>query len=243
MQQTFYRVWLPISIITHIGLLFLLGLVKLPKLVHFDKPFPPLSAEPIAQAALPILPEPPVEPAPSPVHIRLGVSNPKTPDGNDPQDGVILKPGPGGTSTAPGNGIGHTKAPRVLTSNYGDETTSSNTSPYGTGTGGNDLGGEDGTSRGRAALGSPYGGPLKKELSDLNIRRFVVEATVTLTETGTVDRVRVRNSYGDDVNAVAIGKLEDGARYYIMLHPEKFTGVGDTAVRVVFEGGRYHIEK
>jgi hypothetical protein len=248
MQQTFYRIWLPISIVVHIALLFLLGLVKLPPLQAFEDPntddytlgreINDIITEPVT------LPTPVEDAAPSPITVRRGVPNPQTRDGHDPADGVVLKPGPGGKSTTPGNGVGRTPAPRILTSHTGDKwTVNQHTSDYGSGTGGTDLGNEDGPSRGRAALGSPYGGPLKKELSDLNVRRFVVKATVTITDTGAIERVRILNSYGaDDVNDAAIAKLEAGARYYLNAHPEKFTGAGEIDVRVIFEGGRYLID-
>ncbi|OPZ85045.1 MAG: Gram-negative bacterial tonB protein [bacterium ADurb.Bin429] len=202
MSTTFYRLWLPLSILAHIIMLLVMGFIKLPpvKAAVIETIFVDIFEDPpvVDPAELVENPERPLPPPIVPTTtwaVRKGVENPTQARGKDPIDGVVKVPnGLGGDSAVKGPGEGRKAPPALLTSNTGRNSVPPGV-PNGTGTGMGTETGDEGPSYGIAASGGPIQG-YSKSAGELN-QNGRVTILVQVSNSGTPS-FRVTESSGSD---------------------------------------------
>jgi len=215
MTSIFYKIWLPISLAFHVLLICLFGIIEIPVpapgpiepvvIVGFispayaaeaEAPMPITTPEPVIQPPLPVPLEedhPPVVTPPPPMPAmhspRIGSSLVK--DDNPHGKGFAVA-----KSTEPGREkFGPSKAAALMTSPNGTDVVPKNGDPDGIGRYNIGYTGvESGPSLAAAAKGGPL--PNYPKLAEESKQDGTVKVAVDVSETGTIDNVRVSQSSG-----------------------------------------------
>jgi TonB family protein len=200
MNTAFYRLWLPLSVVAHVVLLVILGVIRLP-MPHEKTDGGWIDIIPVVEAAPVANPDrvipPPVIPDTT-LAIHQGVPNPKHANGQDPKEGVIPERGKGGESTAPGKGEGRKAPPALITGNHNPKWSVPPGTPNGTGTQGTEGAGEEGPSYGAAMKGGNHGGGFSKKADELKLSGQVL-LRVSVNADGALSELRITNSSGSDI--------------------------------------------
>ncbi|HOF88579.1 MAG TPA: energy transducer TonB [Armatimonadota bacterium] len=245
MSTTFYRLWLPVSLVAHVLLLLVLGVIKLPpvKAAAIETIFVSIFADPPADEPWELAPHPD-RPLPPPIvptttwAVRKGVEAPSQAHGTDPKDGVVKVPnGLGGDSTAKGPGEGRKAPPALLTSPTGRWGVPPGV-PNGTGTGRGTETGDDGPSYGIAASGGPTQG-YSKSAGELNQNGRV--AILVQVSSGDAPSFRVTESSGSDAldrEALALARRWD----FKAAMKQGVPVAGTLRMQVNFTHGQFFVE-